>query len=155
MFARARAASDLVAAIRAGEVIREIAPDSVYSLTDEADIATVAREALLTDDHVNRVLTVNGEPISLRGQVELIGAALGRTIPVEALTTEQIAQRYRSAGISDEEIEAWLPETDGEPNAEDLRSMRDGVDALARILGRRPRSYAEWLADNITTLGPA
>ena len=146
--------SDLAATIRSNGMIREAEPDAVCPLTHEADLAAVVRKALLSDDHVDQVLTVNGEPLSLRDQIGLVGAALGRTIPVEALTGEQIAERYRSHGVSDEEIEAWLPDDDSEEeDAVDAVAIREGVESLTRILGRRPRSYADWLTDNLSTLG--
>lgn len=146
--------SDVAAAIRAGKVVREANPDAPYPLTDEDDLAAVAMVALHEARYTGQTLTVHGEPISLREQLDLIGRTLGRTIAVEELTPEQTADRYRRHGVTDDEIGEWLA-TEDEPAPHDPgldRWMTEGVDTITRILGRPPRTYADWLDDHIDLL---
>ena len=104
--------------------------------------------------HAGPTLTVNGQPIGLREHLDLIGWALGRTIPLEELTPEQAAPRYRYHGITDEEIVGWLaPEDAPEPNDHDLEGrMIEGVVTVTRILGRRPRTYADRVDEHTDVL---
>lgn len=147
--------SDLGAAIRSGETVREADLDASYPLVDEADLAEVAMAALFQDEYVNQTLEVHGEPVSVREQLELAGRALDRTIPVAQLTPEEAAERLRRHGGSEAEIAEQLaaaePATD-EPDLEYRQWVTAGVEALTHVLGRPPRTYADWLADHLDEL---
>ncbi|MDA8369425.1 MAG: NAD(P)H-binding protein [Nocardiopsaceae bacterium] len=145
--------ADLAAAIRDREVIRAECPDTQYPFIDEDDLAAVAMAAFFDDQYANQTLTVHGEPISLREQLRLIGQALGRDIPFEEITPQQAADRMRRKGATEEEIEEKLAsETEWATKPEDpeyRQWLHLGTDTLTRILGRPPRSYADWLIDHV------
>ncbi|WP_221491047.1 NAD(P)H-binding protein [Crossiella cryophila] len=152
-----RSRASLAAAIRAGEVIREPYPDSAVPFIDEDDLAAIAVAALFEDGHAGQTLTVHGEPISLREQLRLIGQALGRDIPFAEQTPEQAAEHARRQGMAEQEIEQWLAAkatwaaTLDDP---DYRRWLDlGITTVTRVLGRPPRSYADWLADQVEVFG--
>ncbi|MGW0518678.1 NAD(P)H-binding protein [Crossiella sp. NPDC003009] len=152
-----RSRANLAAAIRDREVIREPYPDSACPFLDEDDLAAIAMAVLFEDGHTNQTLTVHGEPISLRAQLQLIGQALGREIPFEELTPRQAADRARRQGMAEEEIEQWLAgKADWAANPDDpeyRRWLDLGVTTATRVLGRPPRGYADWLADHVHLLG--
>lgn len=146
--------SDLGTAIRTHQAIREADLDSTYPYIDEDDLAAIAVSTLLDDGHTGQTLNVHGAPISLREQVRLIGDVLGRDIPLQRLTTEEIAARAREQGMDEEEIQE--PLSDGaETEAADpgiQRWVDQGINNVSRILGRPPRDYASWVADNVDLL---
>ncbi|MGO1053364.1 NAD(P)H-binding protein [Crossiella sp. CA198] len=152
-----RSRANLAAAIRAGEVIREPYPDSTCPFLDEDDLAAIAMAALFEDGYAGQTLTVHGEPISLREQLRLIGQALGRDIPLAEQTPEQAAEHARGQGLAAEEIEQWLAARAAwAANPEDpdyRRWLGLGIATVTRVLGRPPRSYAEWLADQVDVFG--
>jgi len=140
--------SDLAARIRAGEPVREADPDEPYPLTHEDDVAAVAVAALGDDDYAGQTLTVHGEPISLRAQLDLIGQSLGRRIVLEEPAPDE-AGDVEADGYGDWPggDAAVIDETVGD--GFDEQWMADGVAALTRVLGRPPRTFADWVTDNV------
>ncbi|MBF8184406.1 NAD(P)H-binding protein [Nonomuraea sp. K274] len=135
--------------IKHGGVIREPYADARYPLIHEDDLAAVAVTLLADDRYAGRTVTAYGPPISPREQIRLIGQALGREIPFEEITLEQAAERDRQAGVAEELIA--LGQSVG---ADLLANPVEPDDTVARLLGRPPRSYAEWLADNLDAFRP-
>ncbi|WP_219506172.1 NAD(P)H-binding protein [Nonomuraea ceibae] len=131
-------------AIKRGEVIREPYADARYPLIHEHDLAAVAVTLLADDRHAGQVVTAYGPPISPLEQIRLIGQALGRQIPFEELSPEQATELDRQAGVSEEMI--VLGRSVG---ADFLASPMEPDHTVARLLGRPPRGYAEWLADHL------
>lgn len=135
--------------IRRGGVVREPYADARYPLIHEHDLAAVAAALLSDDRHAGQAVTAYGPLISPREQLRLIGQALGRTITFEELTPEQAAERKRRAGIPEEMIELGLS-----VSADLLANPMEPDDTVATLLGRPPRTYADWLADNLDAFRP-
>ncbi|WP_051865075.1 SDR family oxidoreductase [Streptomyces griseus] len=129
--------------IRAGEVIREPYGHARYPFLHEDDLAAVAVTALLTDEHARSVVEVTGTPVSAIERLSLIGAALGREIPFEELTPGQARRYWRTRGWSDSAIDVslWAMKI--------FHDNPGGPDpATERLLGRRARTYQEWLTEH-------
>ncbi|MFK4223850.1 NAD(P)H-binding protein [Streptomyces sp. NPDC019890] len=115
---------------------------------DPADIAEVAAAVLRDGSHAGRTYELTGPaPISPRQQVGAIGDALGTSVRF----VEQSREEARSQMVQ------FMPEPVvdgtlailGEPSAAEQRVSPD----VERILGRAPRTFAEWAARNIAAFG--
>jgi uncharacterized protein YbjT (DUF2867 family) len=113
---------------------------------DPADIAAVAARTLIEDGHEGEEYLLTGEEaFTVAEQARILAAAIGRDIEVRTAATPEEAVRFRYP--------------DGAPPAlakalvEGLRLMRAdtaGVrsDTVRRVLGRAPRTFADWCARN-------
>lgn len=136
-------------AIRNGEVIRAAYADVRYPFIDEDDLAGVAAAVLADDQYGGQAVRAYGPLISARERAHLIGKALGRAIPFEEITPEQAAEQARCDGVPEELIEL------AHSVSEDLQSNPwEPNHTVERILGRPPRSYGEWLVDNVEAAHP-
>lgn len=115
---------------------------------DPADIAEVAAAVLRDGSHAGRTYELTGPaPISPRQQVRAIGDALGTSVRF----VEQSREEARSQMVQ------FMPEAVvdgtlailGEPSAAEQRVSPD----VERILGRAPRTFAEWAAGNTAAFG--
>jgi uncharacterized protein YbjT (DUF2867 family) len=117
-----------------------------YAPIDPADIAAVAALALTEDGHQDKEYVLTGEEtFTLAEQVEILSKAIGRPIEV------------REAATPDEAVRARFP--NGAPPAladaivEGFTLMRADTtgfrtDTVRRLLGRAPRTFAEWCTRN-------
>lgn len=130
-------------AIRAGEPVRMPYPNAARSLIHERDIADVAVRVLTADGHAGRVYELTGPSApTMAEQVKIIGDAVSaRPTVVEQPLDEARAQ-----------LEQW---TGKEFAAAALGYWAGLVDqpepvtgAVAEILGRPARGFAEWAADH-------
>lgn len=112
-------------------------------LIGPGDIAAVAASVLLGDGHDGHVYELTGPaPISPRGQAAAIGRAIGEPVRfTEQSAAEARAQllRFMPAPVADGTL-AIL----GEPTSAEVRVSPD----VGRILGRPPRTFADWAARN-------
>ncbi|WP_328315690.1 SDR family oxidoreductase [Streptomyces sp. NBC_00388] len=110
---------------------------------DPADIAAVAAACLLDDRHAGGVYELTGpEVISPRGQAEAIAAALGSPVKFHELTRDEAKTamtRSMPAELADDTLDIL-----GSPSPAELRVSPD----VQRVLGRAPRSFADWAARN-------
>ncbi|WP_409055867.1 NAD(P)H-binding protein [Streptomyces sp. SYP-A7185] len=122
-----------------------IAPFGEVALpvVDPADIAEVAAAALRESGHGGATYVLTGpEPVSPRRQAAAIGDVLGEPVRfVEQSPAEARAQmvRFMPPQVADTTL-AIL----GTPSAEEQRVSPD----VERVLGRRPRAFAEWAGRN-------
>lgn len=137
--------------IRAGQVIREPYIHAAYPFVDEDDVAAVATAALLDNRYAGRVVEAAGLAISAAERVQILGDALGRTIPLEELTPEQARKLWRDQGWPEETIEVtlgaqeWFLTHPGEH--EQWRSQQDPT--VEQMIGRPPRTFADWVTDHL------
>ncbi len=123
--------------IRDGQAVREPYPASGYPLVHEADVAEVAVRAMLTDDHTGRAYTITGPAkVSLRRQVAEISRAIGRPVRFEEISPDQ----WRG--------EDWLLELMAD--AVDGTGVLPPTDTFERIMGKPPRTFAQWADDHAT-----
>ena len=146
-------AFDWLATIRdAGYVIDAVGPGRLAPI-DPADIASAAAHVLTTSAHEGKIYTLTGdEAFTVAEQVAILASAIGRDIEV------------RDAGTPDEIVRARFP--NGAPPAlaaaiiEGFNLMRSDTvgfrtDDLQRLLGRKPRTFADWCARHADTFRTA
>ncbi|MBO8185324.1 SDR family oxidoreductase [Streptomyces spirodelae] len=132
--------------VRTGGPVRTAYPKAARTLVHEADTATAAVRALLTDDLVGAAPELTGpELLTQAEQIATIGeVVLGRPLAVEELSREEARAEFLSAGLPPAYVDAILDahaamETDPETVAP----------GAAELLGRQPHTYREWVADHI------
>lgn len=118
--------------------------DGRVSQIDVRDIAAVAVKALTGDSHVGKTYTLTGPAALTNNEIaQILSEVLGRDIRYVNLAPEQLKQALLSAGLPEWSADALL----------DLQRLyREGKAAavtedVERILGRKPTSFAEFLAD--------
>jgi uncharacterized protein YbjT (DUF2867 family) len=130
--------------VRARHVVAAPFGDTGVPVVDPADIGEVAAACLLDDRHTGEVYELTGpEVITPRGQTAAIAAALGSPVRFDELTrAEAKAGMTRSmpGELADDTLDIL-----GSPSPAELRVSPD----VERVLGRAPRSFAEWAARNV------
>ncbi|MGC0415298.1 SDR family oxidoreductase [Embleya sp. AB8] len=130
--------------IRAEQVVAAPFGDVGVPIIDPADIAEVAAACLLDDRHTGSVYELTGPAvITPRGQAQAIAAALGSPVRFHELTRDEAKAgmaRSMPAELADDTLDIL-----GAPNPAELRVSPD----VQRVLGRAPRSFADWAARNI------
>jgi uncharacterized protein YbjT (DUF2867 family) len=121
--------------ILGGQTIREPYPSSGYPLVHEADVAEVAVRAMLSDDHIGKAYTITGPAkVSQVQQIAEISRAIGRDIPFEEIGPGQ----WRG--------DDWLLELLAD--AVDGTGMLPPTGTFERIMGKPPRTFAQWADDH-------
>jgi uncharacterized protein YbjT (DUF2867 family) len=110
---------------------------------DPADIAEVAAVVLRESGHADATYTLTGpEPISPRQQAEAIGNALGE--PVRFVELSRDEARSRMLQFMPEPVVESTLDILGTPTPHEQSATSD----VEKIVGRPPRSFAEWAARN-------
>jgi len=129
--------------IRTEGVVRVPYPDAQTAPIHEKDMAALAVTALTEPGHQQRAYTVAGpESLTLRQQVEHIGAALGRTIALEVISAEAARADL-----------AWTMPPIGVETVLRLWAAADGKPAkvsevVREVTGRPAHTFAEWARDH-------
>jgi uncharacterized protein YbjT (DUF2867 family) len=130
--------------VRAHHVVPAPFGDIGVPVVDPADIAEVAAAGLLDDRHTGEVYELTGPAvITPRGQTAAIAAELGSPVRFHELTrAEAKAGMTRSmpGELADDTLDIL-----GSPSPAELHVSPD----VERVLGRAPRSFADWAARNI------
>jgi uncharacterized protein YbjT (DUF2867 family) len=136
-----------------GYVLDPVGPGRAAPI-DPADIAAVAAVALTEDGHEGEeYLLTGGETFTVAEQVQILATAIGHEIEVRTVATPADAVRFR--------YPLGAPPALADALVEGLTLMRAdtvGVrsDTARRLLGRRPRTFADWCARNAHEFrGPA
>ncbi|MBD2892381.1 NAD(P)H azoreductase [Actinomadura sp. RB99] len=135
-----------------GYVVDAIGPGRTAAI-DPADIAAVAAVVLTQDGHEGRTYVLTGdEALTTAEQVQIIADTIGRDIEVRAATTPEEIIRSRYPGGAPKPLADAVLEA-----AAVMRADTAGVrtDTVRRLLGRRPRTFAEWCERNRDALRPA
>ncbi|MEU7606077.1 NAD(P)H-binding protein [Streptomyces sp. NPDC041003] len=138
--------------VRAEGVVREAFSDrGHYPFIHEEDLAAVAAAALTGDDYTGTVIEAVGPPLSTRSRIRSITAALGRDIDAVTLTPDESRAVWRRLGWPEGAIEVTLYalEEYGARYAELLQWTLDQRPSVQDITGRPPRTYDDWLSENI------
>lgn len=113
-------------------------------LIDPADIAEVAAVVLREEGHAHRSYVLTGpEPVTPRQQAKAIGDAIGSEVRFVELTRDQ-ARAAMLTFMPEAVVEGTL-DILGEPTI----SEQQVSPAVEQILGRTPRTFADWAARNI------
>ncbi|MCM3921228.1 NAD(P)H-binding protein [Frankia sp. AiPs1] len=132
-------------AIRAGNPVPNLTGTGAQGVVDPRDVAAVAVEALLTDEHDDAAHTLTGpELLSVPDQVAQLAAELGRTITTVEVPPHAVRQQLVSAGFEPSVADSAV---DG------YQLVRDGgnavlTDDVERILGHPARAFRAWAHDH-------
>ncbi|HEY1177355.1 MAG TPA: NmrA family NAD(P)-binding protein [Phytomonospora sp.] len=125
-------------------VVRAPFPDVLSAVAHEGDIGEIAAVALTEDGHDGLVHAVNGpEPLTAPQRVAILSAALGRELRYVETSRQDALDKLLAQGVSQADADyvvGWHeapPERAYTPN-----------DTIATVLGRAPRTFAEWAAEN-------
>lgn len=111
---------------------------------DPTDIAEAAAAVLRDGDHAGRTYELTGpEPVSPREQAQAIGGALGT--PVRFVEQSRAEARAQMLRFMPEPVVDGTLDILGEPSAAEQRVSP----TVERILGRAPRTFADWAVRNI------
>ncbi|WP_030686582.1 NmrA family transcriptional regulator [Streptomyces globisporus] len=120
------------------------AGDTAEPFIDADDLADVVVETLTADGHAGRVHEVTGpRPVGFAEVAAEISRASGRPVVYEAVSEAEYAGLLAGFGLPAPEAE-WL--------AALFATLLDGhnasaTDGVKRVLGREPRSFAEFAAE--------
>lgn len=138
--------------IRTERVVREPYPTAGYPVIHENDVADVAVAALLTDDHVGAAYTLTGAAkVSQAEQVAAIGAAIGGQVRFEELDPAEARDRWLHDGF-DEQTADWMIALLAD--AVDGTGVLPPTDTYQRLMGRPPRTFAQWANDHAADFRP-
>ncbi|WP_410585909.1 SDR family oxidoreductase [Amycolatopsis sp. lyj-23] len=131
------------------DVVRAPLGEVVSAPVDPRDIAAVVATALLGTGHEGRVYAVTGpEALTARDQTRLLGEVLGRPLRFEeipvAVAREQMLRRT-PAVVVDAVLAA-------RQQATAVRAVPRPT--VARVTGRRPRTFRQWAADHVEAFRP-
>ncbi|MGW7534429.1 SDR family oxidoreductase [Amycolatopsis sp. NPDC054798] len=130
--------------VRAQGVVAAPFGDTGVPIIDPADIAEVAAACLLDDRHIGGVYELTGpEVITPRQQTAALAAALGTPVQFRELTRAE-AKAGMTQSMPGELADDTL-DILSSPTPAELRVSPD----VERILGRPPRSFADWAARTI------
>ncbi|MEV0230144.1 hypothetical protein [Nonomuraea sp. NPDC050786] len=139
-------AFDWLPTVREGGFVLDLVGPGQYAPIDPADIAAVAALALTEDGHQGEAYVITGEEMfTVAEQVRVLAAAAGRDIEVRTVATPAEAVRSRfpngaPPALADAIVEGFtLMRTD---------TVGFRTDTVHRLLGRKPRTFADWCARN-------
>ncbi|MFC4907888.1 NAD(P)H-binding protein [Actinomadura gamaensis] len=128
-------------AIRAGQPVPNTMGDGRQGVVDPADVAEVAARALVSSEHDGRTYTLTGpEAISVPQMAETLGTVVGRPVRTVPLSLDEYRERLTEAGLDPAFVTTAV---------EGSRLVASGgnervTDDVERVLGRPPRSFADW-----------
>ncbi|MGW0660682.1 NAD(P)H-binding protein [Streptodolium elevatio] len=129
--------------LRAGNLVRVPFSWRRTAFIDPGDIAAVAARALVADEHRGAVLELTGPDAILPAeQVEILGAALGRKLRFEAVSNDE-ARIEMESRMPKERVDAYFGFY-----VDDLIDESVVFPAVGEVVGRPPRDYRTWAADN-------
>lgn len=139
-------ALDWVSTIREGGFVLDPIGPGRYAPIDPADIAAVAALALTEDGHQGNVYVLTGDELfTVAEQVRILAAAIGVDLEVREVATPEEAVRARFPSGAPGPLAVAITEGFALMRADTVGFRTDTV---ARLLGRRPRTFAAWCARN-------
>jgi uncharacterized protein YbjT (DUF2867 family) len=126
-------------------LLLEQAGDGAMTTIDPADVAAVGILALTTDGHEGQTYELTSEDsFSTRQLGETLSNALNKRLAVFEGSTEELRAAL---------VENGAPGEYAPVMSHYFESVADGrwklTDTVSQLLGRRPRSYAQWLERNL------
>jgi uncharacterized protein YbjT (DUF2867 family) len=126
-------------AVLAGEIKLPVG-DATEPFIDIEDIAAVAAEALFDDRHIGQIYELTGpELFSFEKAAAELTKATGRKITFMPITFEEFRESILSSGLPEEYSYMYSNIADG--------SLGYITDDVERVLGRKPRRFAEYARD--------
>lgn len=123
----------------------QIAPK--VAVIDPADVAALSVHALTTPGHEGKAYCISGpEALSVSERVTKLSKALGRPIKLVELPVADVAAAAERAGRQSLVVETRL----GELGREEYRQhAAAALLTFEDVVGRKPRTFDEWLSENI------
>jgi uncharacterized protein YbjT (DUF2867 family) len=132
--------------IRAGDDVRYVYAGFEESPLDERDLVAVLAKALTDDDLLGRRIDLTGpESLSHEDMVRQIGVALGRPLRFHEVPAEPAARGMVANGLPEPFVTAMMARY----AAHHTRPQFPPTPELEKILGRPPRTFADWAADHV------
>ncbi|MCE7009682.1 SDR family oxidoreductase [Kibdelosporangium philippinense] len=132
--------------IEAGEPIPSFYGDGKNGVVNPRDIAAVAAQALLTDDHDKQTYTLTGpELLNTTQQVEILSDVLGKPLQTVDVSPDQARAGMLAQGMPSESVEFMLK------GFEIVRNGGNAVvtDHVERVLGRSPATFRTWAQETL------
>ncbi|RSD19353.1 SDR family oxidoreductase [Amycolatopsis eburnea] len=130
--------------VRTRRVVEAPFGDTGVPVIDPADIAEVAAACLVDEVHTGGVYELTGPAVvTPREQAAAIAAALGSPVRFHEQTREEAKAgmtRSMPGELADDTLDIL-----GSPSPAEVRVSPD----VERVLGRAPRSFADWAARNV------
>lgn len=139
-------------ALHSGQPVSNLTGAGAQGVVDPRDVSAVAVEALLFPAHAGRVYTLTGpELLTTHDQAAVVAAALERPVEVADIDEADARAHMLAAGATPEFADGALA---GQAFA---RAGGNAVltDDIRQVLGRPPRTYAEWVADHVSAFEAA
>jgi uncharacterized protein YbjT (DUF2867 family) len=134
-----------------GFVLDPVGPGR-YAPIDPADIAAVAALALTEDGHRGKEYVLTGdETFTVTEQIQILAGAVGRDIEVRAVATAEEAVRSRFPNGAPPALADAITEGFNLMRADTVGFRTDTVQ---RLLGRRPKTFADWCSRNAHRFQP-
>ncbi|MCA2223542.1 NmrA family NAD(P)-binding protein [Nonomuraea aurantiaca] len=133
----------MAGAIRAGTLAAP-AGDAAISFVDARDVADAAAHVLTTDGHDRATYTLTGPQSLTHAEIaDQFGAVAGSNVRYSALSPEQARDQLTAAGLDPWRVDGLI-ELYGFYASGHAAAVSDDIE---RLLGRAPRSLAEFVAD--------
>ncbi|MVU77075.1 SDR family NAD(P)-dependent oxidoreductase [Nocardia sp. ET3-3] len=134
------------APIKAGQPVPNMTGTGAQGVVDPRDVAAVAVEALLSDEHAGRIYEPTGpQAISVPEQAAILSEALGRPLEVSEIPLDQVRAAMVAAGRTEGFAERASAGNRFVRNGGNSTVTRD----VERVTGRAPRTYADWVRDHL------
>ncbi|NEE03738.1 NmrA family NAD(P)-binding protein [Phytoactinopolyspora halotolerans] len=125
--------------LAAGDAIRVPFADVPAAVIDPYDIAAVAAQALITDDHEGRIHELTGpQPLLPADQVAVLAYVLGRDLRCQGLTDAQ-AREEMSRTMPPEYVDAFI-----DFYAEGTLDESTVFPTVREVTGHEPRTFEQW-----------
>ncbi|MEV6823715.1 NAD(P)H-binding protein [Amycolatopsis sp. NPDC051102] len=132
--------------IRAGNDVRYVYAGFEESPLDERDLAAALAESLTRDELLGRRIDLTGpESLSHREMVRQIGVALRRPLRFHEVPAEPAARGMVAGGLPEPFVAAMMTRY----AAHRTRPQFPPTPELEKLLGRPPRTFAEWATDHV------
>lgn len=132
------------AQVRAGDIVGGPYAAASSAPIVDADIATVAAQALLTDELVGQQIPLTGPHAFTNTElVEVIGTVLDRPLRYVEAPPEVVRQRFIGLGLGAEFADAYTAML-----AETVDTPALVTREVEKITGRPATTFAQWVSDN-------
>ncbi|HEY0168687.1 MAG TPA: NAD(P)H-binding protein [Jatrophihabitans sp.] len=135
--------------IRQAGMVFEVYSQATTALIHERDIAAVAAQTLLSDEHAGQTYLLTGPQSLTRAQMlATVAETLGRPVAIQDVSREQALEAMVTSGFP-------------QPIAESILKLQQQSvghdayvsDAVERITGRPALTFSEWTQDHAADLG--
>jgi uncharacterized protein YbjT (DUF2867 family) len=126
-------------------LLLETGGEGAMSFIDPDDIAAVAAKALIEEGHEGQAYELTSEDAYTAADLAaLLSRVLGRKLEIFEGDVDALREALVASGVPGD-FAPLMADYFGKVNA----GFYKRTDTVARLLGRAPRAYADWLQDNL------